>query len=235
MFMWMKRTSWKEEAANIPKYSYNSKIEHVLCQWEKLAVERKKFLVYWVSLDKFEGSLLSKRNAEDVFNECDVFPTSLIDIKRPLLKQHNYKVSNNESAGTTFGEVALVLEVPPQNILGVLQLKGAGSVTFFANDHELYDPVNEYLRLGWIEMLKKARVLVSPDKVFGGHRYCNDVLVVGRPGLEINGVVTRRVKVAGLICAREYVSNGLKDGGGARMLILSRLRKYNPTLNVTVV
>lgn len=235
MFVWMKRTSWTGEQAKLPKYSYNSKVEQTLCQWEKLAVERKKLLVYRVNLDKFESSLLSRRKAEDVLNECDVFPTSLIDITRPLLKQHNYKIGINESAGTTFGEVAFVLEVPPQNILGVLQRKGACSVSYFASGHEPYDPIYEYLRRDWIEMVKKACALVAPDKVLGGRRYCDDVMVVGRPGLEINGLVTRRVKVVGLICARGYVNDGLKDEGAARMFTLSRLRKYNPTLSVTVV
>ncbi|ANY85938.1 MULTISPECIES: hypothetical protein [Pseudomonas] len=228
MFEWGKRTSAVGGKAKVPKYSYNSKTEHTLCQWAQLAAERKKLLVYRVNLDKFEGSPLSRRKAEDVLNECDVFPTNLIDIKRASPRWQDCQMSSKESVETKFGEVALMLEVPPPNILGVIRRGFSCPVTYFSKGDE--SPGME-----WIEFLKEFRVLVPPDKIFRNHKYYNEVLVVGRPSLDINALETRRVQVVGILCTRAYVSEGLKDRGATRMAILNRLRKLNPSLSVTVV
>lgn len=230
MFGWGKCTRGETK---MPRYSYNNKTEHTLCQWAQLAVEQKKFLVYRVNLDKFEGSPLSRCRAEDVLNECDVFPTNLIDIKQVSLRRHDDRhMSIRKSHEHTFGEVALVLEVPPQNILGVIPRGFSCSPIYFFND---YQSPYRLTQLDWFKLLKKYRVLVTPDKILRNHKYHNEVLVVGRPSLEINALKTRRIKVVGIICTREHVSDGLKDGSATRMAILSRLCKINPSLSVTVV
>lgn len=230
MFGWGKCTRGE---AKMPRYSYNSKTERTLCQWAQLAVEQKKFLVYRVNLDTFETSPLSRYRAEDVLNDCDVFPTNLIDIKQISPRRHDARhMSIRKSHENTFGEVALVLEVPPQNILGVIRRGFSCTPIHFVNDYQ--SPYGLF-ELDWIELLKKYRVLVTPDKILRSHKYYNEVLVVGRPSLEINALETVRVKVVGIICTREHVSNGLKGRSATRMAILSRLRKINPSLSVTVV
>ena len=220
-----------------PKYSYDKSAEHALGQWERLA-EQNRFLVHAFDLDKFERGDLSKRRAEDVFKSWDVFSTSLVDSLRVFRYRRRYKNTGSAIPTQVFGELGFILEVPPQNILGTFPEDVMFPTHLPSKDFKFADAIlNGVSKLFSQRLVEKYNKVVPPSDIIGRTAFHNEVLVVGKPNVNIYCTMTQPIRVRGILYAPKFevAENNRDRSSFERLDFISRLRQLNPGLGVVQV
>jgi hypothetical protein len=141
----------------------------------------------------------------------------------------------------TFAAIGLMVEVPPENILGTFR----GDVFF--PTHETGEK-NKFARSvlsgrsAYKDGLLGRRVYIkggynrieTPEWVASKIYLYSEVLVVGRPGFKLHYAMTKPVKVLGIV---HYQNCALSENDlpWERAALLRRLCELNPTLPLIVV
>ncbi|MCL8308129.1 MULTISPECIES: hypothetical protein [Pseudomonas] len=214
-----------------PRFSLDPHIDRTLRTWEDIN-EHGLYLVHAVNLQKYHWGDLSKMRAEDALKQWDVFSTSLIAVDKADLSWH--PEADKPGWGTQLATgVGLLLEVPPQNILGAFKR----DVWFptHANDTR-YEFAQRILsgegKRGYQVKGGYNKVIPPVALLNSGDTY-NEVLVVGRPGTSVHFTPTANVKVLGIVYSF-YNAIGARQEREDWALI-ARLQRMNPDLKVKVI
>ncbi len=200
--------------AYTPKYSLDPKIEKQLATWEGLD-DRDLFLTHVVTRERFFKSDLCCRRAEYVVEEWDVFSTTVASYKDPT------------SVRWTEG-VGLILEVPPQNIIGAFSRHVGVPLHERAHRYQLAHSVKSGISESGIPVKGGYRKIATPDKLLKRKVTDNEVLVVGRPHAHVHFAETRTIKVRGMVLAnQQYLT---KQDAIDNLELLRLLQVRNPHL-----
>ncbi|MBF8756175.1 hypothetical protein [Pseudomonas guariconensis] len=214
-----------------PRFSLDPHVDRTLYTWEDIN-ERGLYLVHAVSLQKYHWGDLSKMPAEEALKNWDVFSTSLIAVDKANFSWHP-EAGQPGWATQLATRVGLLLEVPPQNILGAFNR----DVWFptHANDtrYELAQRILSGEGKRGYKVKGGYQKIVPPTALLSSGGAYNEVLVVGRPGTCIHFSPTGNVKVLG-IAYSFYNSRGTRHEREDWALI-SKLKRKNPGLKVEVV
>ncbi|MBF8731444.1 hypothetical protein IRZ59_13480 [Pseudomonas guariconensis] len=216
-----------------PRYSMNPATESKLGEWANLSA-KGLCLVHAIRTDHGLSSELTRRPAEEVFQRWDVFSTSLIVCP-------SGKAGNQRTPLGTFAAIGLILEVPPENILGTFR----GDVYF--PTHETGEK-NKFARsvlsgrsaykdkpLGRRVYIKGGyNRIETPEWVASKIYIYSEVLVVGRPGFKLHYAMTKPIKVVGIL-HYQNCELSLRDLPWERAALLRRLCELNPKLPLSVV
>ncbi|BBR52882.1 MULTISPECIES: hypothetical protein [Pseudomonas] len=197
-----------------PKYSLDPKLEQRLTTWEDLD-DRDLFLAHPVTLECFLSSDLSRRTAEDVIEECDVFSTSLASYGNPA------------SVPWTRG-VGLILDINPQNILGTFTrpvgLPFHGRTSKYQLAHSIEAGISQSGKI----IKGGYRKIMTPEELLKYKNVGNEVLVIGRPNTHVHFAQTRKINVKGVVIVNRNDSEKLREDFN----LIRLLRVQNPGLEV---
>ncbi|WP_323114836.1 hypothetical protein [Pseudomonas guariconensis] len=210
-----------------PKFSLEPGVNRKLCAWENITA-RGLGLVHAVTLEKYNMGDFSRMRAADAFRHWDVFSTSLISV--------NGKPSRKVKPGwgkQIAGGVGFLLEVPPQNILGAFRKDVWFPTHANATSYELASRIFSgegkcgYKVKGGYKQIALPEALVNVGNPF------NEVLVVGRPGVNVHFAQTEEVRVAGIVYSQHslYASESWYDD----WTLIIKLQRLNPDLEVIFV
>lgn len=216
-----------------PRYSTDPQIEKKLSEWTKLSAQGLR-LVHAISTDQYRSSVLTRMPADEVFKTWDVFSTSLVVHPTTEAGWHRKPLE-------MFAAVALVLKVPPENILGTFN----GDVFF--PTHETAEN-NRFARsvlsgrsvykngvFGRRHYIKGGYNRIETPEWVASRTYTyNEVLVVGKPGFKLHYAVTKPIKVTGILCCHNCRMSE-RDLPWERAALLRALREVNHHLPVNFV
>jgi hypothetical protein len=210
------------------KFSRDSKIEVALSQWGTLTSQGFE-LVHTFSHANFIKSELSKKSAEEVFKQWDVISTSLISLNSIVFQRQrsNHAIDQNTGPLKThaFYDLMLVLDVPPQNILGthdkdvwfpnhVGSDRKQGNSDFLRKGYQLADRIFSGIdKRGRCMAPKGYNVIKKPQEIWNktGNRH-NEILVIGKEGVSMHFTPTKIIKIKEIIYApKKYFSGGDHD------------------------
>lgn len=203
-----------------------------LCHWKNLGPTRA--LVHAVQSRYRNSSPLFKFPAEDVIRTWDIISTSLIDTRLTMINRWN-----NERYTGLGDAVGLILDCPPQNILGTHPY----DVSFPNHSQNL---VKDFL-LGRSKSYENElkhphyNLLMSPDELLAKRRkyfFCdpeyNEVLIVGKANVNIYKAyaTTKRPTIRGILLFPD-AANGVASG--KELHTAQALKVVNPNLPVYAV
>lgn len=190
--------------------------------------------------NKFEQSELVNKPAKDVFANWDVFSASLIDMRHKPAQ-----IINKPRNTHLFAEIGIVLNVPMQNILGT----HASDVSFpnhIGTENELgfvrgtsrVDPsaLSRAIFSGTRKPVQQAKYgsvqgghnqIMSPTELISKTLGWNEVLIVGRPGVNIyQGLpATGNITAQGIIVAAKHAAD--QEGRAKLVEVAQRLASIN--------
>lgn len=216
--------------APTPRYSLDATLNNTLGAWENIA-ERGFYLVHALTLEKFEDGDLSKMKAEDALKRWDVFSTSLIAVKKTPTGLNGL---GEPGWGTQLAcGVGLLLEVPPQNILGAFRKDVWFPTHAPTTNYEFSKRILSGKGKAGFRVKGGYNQILPPESlVHKGDPY-NEVLVVGRPGTRVHFAQTGETKVVGIIYSQHsQMGNGFEL---ANWNLIHKLQSRNPGLEVEVV
>ncbi|SUY92914.1 Uncharacterised protein [Buttiauxella agrestis] len=207
-------------------------IKHMLDKWRSENLPHRVHLVHTIpASSRFDGPLFRQR-AEDVLNTWDVISTSLIDLNKiPKVPPNGVRSSFTRDT-QMFYEIAFVLYVPCQNIIGTFSKdvyfpnhagrENASPVGKVINSAALFEHISSGERKlksngdrlprvegGYNQITSPTEILCSTTQ-----RTHNEILIIGKSGVNIyKGLPqTQKVKVIGImICPRNIPSYHLDN------------------------
>lgn len=214
-----------------PKFSLDPNVNRKLCTWENIT-KRGLWLVHAVTLEKFHFGDLSRMKAEDALRRWDVFSTSLITLKGSPCSGYSEKSKPGWGVQLA-GGVGLLLEVPPQNILGAFRKDVWFPTHANTTSYELASRMFSGQGKCGYKLKGGYRQIATPEALVNSGDPYNEVLVVGRTGANAHFTHTGEVKVAGIVYS-EHSKMG-SDCWYSDWMLISRLRRLNPDLELTFV
>ena len=145
---------------------------------------------------ELQESPFCRQDAASLFNSWDVFSTSLVDL-------NDIKKFTTQSSRYTgmYHNIALVLDVPRQNILGTFPRdvafmnhagrEGGHPQGRLIDPYELADCIRTGLGVGGVrceggyQQLLTPAALMTQDKAIRREYTHNEILIIGRPGLNL--------------------------------------------------
>lgn len=222
-------------ATAYPAYSCDKKVEKNLQKWGRIS-EMGLCLVHAVGEHALPDSKLFQGPAQSILSGWDVISTSLIHRRRlwaqVQIRNPNPKIARlPKKAARMYANVALILQVPPENILGtfpedVLFPTHASAKNYeFANailgDRSAAHPLHG----GAYTKIESPRTIM--EKTGMGLGKYNEILIVTRPNVRVHFSETKKVEVKGIIYTPGRFGFSPEDAE-----ILQRLRELNPDLPV---
>lgn len=207
-------------------YSRDPKIDKYLRTWEPDNLKKNGMvLVHTFNVAKFNHSDFNIRPAERVFEGWDVISTSLANLVDTCSLEfdldHRLAITskmrkNTEKCNKKFYEMGLLLQVPPQNILGTHEhdVWFPNHIGSDRNSAPRGTPKNrKFLENGYklADAIFSGKSKDGRHDVAGGYNKIvpakdiinskldtyNEILVVGRPGVSMHFKPTGNIKVLG--------------------------------------
>lgn len=206
-------------------------INAVLDKWKPRNLPEDCFLIHTIPANgRFDGPLFNNR-AEDVLSTWDVISTTLIDSKKIINGVDALARGINKRETLMFYEIAFVLAVPPQNILGTfakdvcfpnhagrLNSSPAGRVV---DKSALFEHIrtgerkrkpdgtqNGFITGGYNQIYSPQEILMRTPSA--GH---NEVLVIGRSGVNIykGQPATQKIQVMGIVLSPKNLPSDINN------------------------
>jgi hypothetical protein len=226
-----------KSATAYPAYSFDKKVEKNLQKWGRIS-EMGLCLVHAVGDHALADSELFKGRAQNILSGWDVISTSLIRRRRPWaqvqIRNRNPKIAklSNKPPGM-YANVALILQVPPENILGTFPTDVFFPTHEPAKDYRFASAVlgnrraaRPVLGGAYTQIESPRRILEKTGKEIPGVKY-NEILVVTRPHVRVHFSETKKVEVKGIIYTQGSCGFSPSDAE-----VLQRLCELNPNLPV---
>lgn len=224
-------------ATAYPAYSFDKKVEKNLQKWGRIS-EMGLCLVHAVGEHALDDSELFQGRAQHVLSGWDVISTSLIGRRRPWaqvqIRNRDPKIARLlRKPPTMYANVALILQVPPENILGTFPTDVFFPTHEPAKDYRFASAVlgdrstaRPVLGGAYTQIESPRRIMERTGKEMPGTKY-NEILVVTRPHVRVHFSETKNVEVKAIIYTQG--SCGLSPSEAE---VLQRLRELNPDLPV---
>lgn len=196
-------------------------------------------LVLVHALRHFTGTQpLLINNANDVFKTWDVISTSLISIREV---KRQYKTSLRSRLRPMIGEVAFILDVPPQNIIGTFcsdgwfpnhaGREGNSPTGRVINSYALFDSIRSGITQKGKVTKGGCNQVYDPKTLLGKtpDNYHNECLIVGRGGVNTYSgfPVTVDLRVKGIIYAPHHHLDRDIGNNDSGLFLAHKLLKKN--------
>lgn len=225
-------------AAVCPKYSFDKHVEKKLRKWERIS-EMGFCLVHAVGEHALYGSGLFQGRAQEILSGWDVISTSLIRRTRTWtqvnIRSQNPKISRLPMRPMRmYANVALILQVPPENILGTFPEDVYFPTHEPAKDYKFAQAIlgdgsttTHPVMGGAFTKIESPLTIMEKTSRGKPKENYNEILVVTRPHVRVHFSETKKVEVKGIIYTAG--STGLSRSDAE---VLQRLRELNPDLPV---
>lgn len=227
-------------------FKNEERLRRTLDKWSRL--KRSYRLVHSMSYNYRNGSPLLENRAEDIFKTWDVISTSLVDIDKISNKWKDCGWGERSRVSGIYFELAFVLEVQPQNILGT-------------HAHDVWFPNHAGCNRGNSWALADAifsgrgkpggekkwpsvkghgyNKIISPEKLLRESRayHHNEILIIGKPNIRLYAGLpaTCAPKVKEIIFVPQRCGNGVSDYNSCKKPFHDQVRRVNPGVKFTIL